>query len=155
MPKGVRRPARSRGLSKNRLQRRIIRGAVPCDLESPGSSYPSEDEDCTLDVINLDTSQHCLPRQDPPPCVDERRVFLNTVCISSVSQGLAHSDLRHCLTTRVVPRESVVTGVVSECNLEKQRYLAGRNKALADMKRVCFDENCYDENCYDDDCPSI
>ena len=180
-PPCVRRPAPSRCLSKNGLQRRTIHGAVPCDLESPGSSYPPEDEDCTVDVIILDTSHpyllhgncadasvaslfssnaesfkpHTPPqRQDPPPCDDGRRVSLKTVCTSSLTNSLAHNDLRHCLTKWVVPRDSAVTphcsGDVSERNLEKQRYLAGRTQALADMKRFCFDEDCFD-----DDCPSI
>ena len=33
-------------------------------------------------------------------------------------------------------------GDVSECNQEKQSYLAGHNKALADMKRVCLNDDC-------------
>ena len=49
----MRRPARSRSLSKNRLQRGVIRGAVLCDPKSPGSSYPPEDEDCMLDAKGI------------------------------------------------------------------------------------------------------
>ena len=38
---------------------------------SPGSPFNPDDEDCAVDVTNLDTSNHCLPRAECDDALDE------------------------------------------------------------------------------------